>query len=235
VDRLTRKELKTDRFAAEFGHTVQFLDRHRREATIAGAALVVIVLAAVGAYFYMNRQHAERQTLLLDVLRTYDARVGPEDPFAIAFPTEEAKREAIQQKLQGMIDTYSGSDEAMIAHFYLGVIAADQNRLEEAETHLRLVVDSGDEEYAAQSALSLATVYAGQERIEEGEQLLRHLIDNPTYLVSSEQATIALAELLSDTKPEEARQLLEPLRGERSAVSQAALTVLAGLETASDQ
>ena len=94
-----------------------------------------------------------------------------------------------------------------------------------------VVVESADDDLASQAALSLAVVYADSGRIEEGDQLLRDLIDNPTYLVSSEQATIALADLLIDSRPEEARQLLEPLRGERPAVSRAALTVLGQLSS----
>jgi len=64
VDRLTRKELKTDKFAAEVGHTVQFLEQHRREATIVGGAVVILAILAIGAYFYMGRQHTAREALL---------------------------------------------------------------------------------------------------------------------------------------------------------------------------
>ncbi len=60
MSRITRKELKTDRFALEVGHTVDFFDRHRREVLIYGAAALVVVLLVVGFYFYRQRQHAAR-------------------------------------------------------------------------------------------------------------------------------------------------------------------------------
>jgi len=235
VDRLTRKELKTDKFAVEVGQTVDFLERHRREVTLAGAALVVVILAAVGFYYYSARQHDARQLALYDALRTYEGTVGPENAFSVSFPTQEAKRAAVIEEFQGILDAYPGSDEALIAHLYLGVTAAGEQRPEDAEGHLRQVADSKNEELASQAALALATVYAELGRLQEGEQLLRDLIDNPTHIVSSEQATIALADLLIKTRPEEARQLLEPLRGERSAVSRAALSMLGQLDTGPNQ
>ena len=37
--RITRKDLKTDKFALEVGHTVDFFEEHRREVVRYGAAL----------------------------------------------------------------------------------------------------------------------------------------------------------------------------------------------------
>jgi predicted negative regulator of RcsB-dependent stress response len=229
VDRLTRKELKTDKFATEIGHTVEFLERHRREATIVGAAIIVLAVVAVGMYFYMGRQHAVRQTVLFEALQLYDATVGEENPFTKSFPTEEEKWAAVQAKFHELTDQHAGSDESLVAHLYLGSIASDQNRMDEAEEHLRVVLESGHEQYASLAALSLAEIYPDLGRRDEAEQLLRNLMENPTVLVSKEQATISLAQLIADSQPEEARQLLEPLRAGRSAVSRSALTVLGQL------
>ncbi|MCP5112725.1 MAG: tetratricopeptide repeat protein [bacterium] len=235
MDRLTRKELKTDRFAAEVGHTVAFLEKHRREATIAAVAVAVILAAALGFYFYQQGQRAERQALLREALQTHQAQVGAENPFVKTFETEEERKQAIQEDFQKLIDAHPGSDEADIAMFYLGIVAADEGRAEDAEKHLKQVAESGSREYGSQASLSLATIYAGQGRTEEAEKLLRDLIDNPTVLVSKEQATIALAQTLADSNPDEARKLLEPLRGERGAVSRAALTVLGQISGAPQQ
>ena len=232
MDRLTRKELKTDKFAAEFGETMAFLERHRREATIAGIVLALLVAAGAGAYFYTSRQHAARQKLLYEALQDYNGTVGQGNPFAKTFATKEEKWKVVEAKFNELIDGYAGSDEAMVAHIYLGIIAADQGRTEEAEKHLKLVVDSDDQPYASQAALSLATLYGGTGKLPEAEKLLRNLMQHPTVLVSKEQATVALAELYIDTRPDEARKLLDPLRGERSAVSRAVLTLLGRLEGA---
>jgi hypothetical protein len=47
--------------------------------------------------------------------------------------------------------------------------------------------------------------------------------------VSKEQAAVALARAIAVSKPAEARKLLEPLRTERPAISQLAITLLSEL------
>lgn len=230
MDRITRKALKTDKFAAEVGHTVEFLEEHRKPAIIIVAVVLVAVGAAAFTYYHLQSRHAERQQVLREALRTYEAQVSPEpNPFVATFETAELKDEAVSKAFNELVAEYPGSDEAMIATFYQGVVASDKGNLEEAETFFKEVIDSGKEVYASQAALSLSWVYAGMGRIDEAEQLLRGLMEQPTMLVSKEQATISLASLLASSKPEEARKLLEPLRTERGAVSRAALTALSAL------
>jgi len=227
VDRFTRKELKTDRFAAEVGHTMEFLGRHRRQATLIGGIALGILLVGVGTYFYQQRQHLVRQRELRTALRTHQAGVGPGgSPFLVSFETQQEKDEAVDRHFHDLVSNYPGSDEAIIATYYLGVVVSDKGRPEEAEKYLKQVVESDNEAYASQAALALAGVYQGQGRTEEAEKLLRKLMENPTILVSKEQATLALARLVAPDKPKEARELLEPLRTERGAVSRAALTAL---------
>ena len=232
MDRLTRKDLKTDKFAEEVGHTVQFLEAHRRQAFIIGAVVLVAVVVVAFTYFHRQRQHAERQQALLEALRSYEAQISPEpNPFVATFQTAEAKDRAVDEALNGLVVKYPGSDEAMIVTLYLGVVASDKGNVEEAETFFKEVIESDRKEYASQAALSLSRIYAGMGRIDEAEQLLRRLMEQPTMLVSREQAAISLARILAPTDPEEARKLLEPMRGleGRNAVSRAALTALSEL------
>ena len=57
-------------------------------------------------------------------------------------------------------------------------------------------------------------------------------MDHPTIYISKEQATIALAHALTTSKPAEARKLLDPLKTERPAVGQVAITLLGQLPPA---
>ena len=227
MDRLTRKSLKTDKFAAEVGHTVEFLEEHRKQAIIAGVALLVVIVGAAGMYFHTKKQHAERQEALRNALAIFQAQISP-TPNAVltTFPTEEKRDEAVEKAFTGIVEKYPGSVESAIATYYLGVAAGNQGKEDEAEKRFREVIDSGKQPFASQAALSLATLKASLGDQEEAEKILRGLIEHPTVLVSKEQATIALARILAGTNPSEARKLLEPLRGERSAVSRAALTAL---------
>ena len=101
MDRITRKQLKTDKFAAEVGHTVAFLEEHRRQAIIVGAIVLAIVVGSIGTYFYLQRQHLERQIALRQALRTYDAQVSSEpNPFIMTFKTIEEKKRSNQNRIR---------------------------------------------------------------------------------------------------------------------------------------
>lgn len=231
MDKLTRKELKTDKFALEVEHTVEFLETHRRQAIVIAVVALVAILSVAGGRYYLRHQRLVRQQALRQAERIYDAQIGPpSSPYLIFFPTEEAKKEAVRKAFGEIIEKYPRSEEAAVARYYLGAIANEEGNTEEAIRRFREVIDSGKQPYASQAALSLAQLYAGQDKVEEAEKILRDLVAHPTVLVSKEQATIALAQVLRRTKPEEARKLLEPLRTERSAVSRAAINALAGVE-----
>ena len=235
MDRLTRKELKTDRFALEVGHTVEFLEEHRRQAILIGAVALAVILAVVGGRYYLRYQKAERQQALRQAERVYQAQIGPQSsPYLVFFPTDEAKKKAVQKAFQEIIDKYSGSEEAAIARYYQGAMANEDGDTDEAMKRFREVMESGKQPYASQAAFSLAQLYAGQGNVEEAEKILRGIIAHPTVLVSKEQATIALGQILKESKPEETRKLLEPLRTERSAVSRAAISALANVPSSGE-
>jgi lipopolysaccharide biosynthesis regulator YciM len=192
------------------------------------------VLIAILAFFaYRRQQQGVRQEALTSALEIQQAVVGPPpNEFIKAYPTEQAKDEAASKAFADIAAKYSGSEEGIIAEYYLGTIAADQGKLPEAEKWLKEVVDSGNANYASLAKLTLADVYKAQGKLSDGESVLRSLMAKPTDFVSKEQATIALADLLATSKPAEARKLLEPLRTERSAISQVAISKVGALSSA---
>jgi predicted negative regulator of RcsB-dependent stress response len=192
------------------------------------------VLAAVLGFFaYRRHQQGVRHDALTAAIEIQQAAVGPApNEFVRAFPTEQAKNEAATKAFADLAAQYSGSDEAAVAEYYLGSIAADQGKNAEAEKWLKDVVDSGNSNYASLAKLTLADVYKAEGKLSDGESLLKSLIAKPTDFVSKEQATIALAELIATSNPAEARKLLEPLRTDRSAISRTAVSKLGGLSSA---
>ena len=230
MDRISRKELKTDKFVAEVSETVEFFQEHRRQIIRYGSiVLAVLVLLAAGMW-YRRHQRAVRQEALNAALAIYNAPVGQTgNPFLPGYPSEEEKNKAALKAFSDLVARYSGSDEALIATYYLGTMAADRGDLAEAEKRLRQVAESRHPQYASLAKVALADIYRALGKIAEGEKLLRSLIEKPTDFVSREHATILLAELIKDSRPEEARKLLEPLRTSRSVISRHSLTVLAEL------
>jgi hypothetical protein len=230
VARITRKELKTDKFALEVGHTVDFFEEHRTEIVRYGAVALGIAALAVLFYFYRTHQHALREEALAKAIEVQEAPVGQGRPGApVTFPTQEAKDKEATKVFKDLAGKYSGTDEGYIAEYYLGCIAADEGNLQEADKHFSSVADSAGKKYASLAKLSLGQLYFAEGKPGPGEQTLRSLMDNPTVFVSKDQATIVLARMLASTKPAEARKLLDPLRAKPGPVSQTAIQAYAEL------
>jgi len=64
VARITRKELKSDKFALEVEHTVNFFEDHRQEIVRYGGIALVAVVLIIGYIIYSGHQHAQREEAL---------------------------------------------------------------------------------------------------------------------------------------------------------------------------
>ena len=222
--RITRKELKTDKFALEVGHTVDFFEEHRTEIVRYGAAALAIAAIVVLIFVYRSHQHANRQEALAKAIMVQEAPVGQGSPGApLTFPTQEAKDKEAIKVFSELAAKYPGTDEGYIAEYYLGCIASDQGKLGEADKRFKSVADSAGKKYASLAKLSLGQLYFAEGKPGEGEKMLRSLMDNPTIFVSKDEATIVLARMLAPIKPAEARKLLDPLRAKPGPVSQTAI------------
>ncbi|MDX2154729.1 MAG: tetratricopeptide repeat protein [Bryobacteraceae bacterium] len=232
MDRATRKELKSDRFAQEVGHTVEYVSEHKNQVVRYGAIGLAVILLAAGIYFYRNYTHGQRQAALRDAIQISQGTVGPaQSPLAKTFNTQQEKDTAAEKAFADVIAKFPGSDEAIYSAYMIGNIAVDNNRMADAEKRYREVIDSGHADYASIARLSLAEYYAAQGKYDDAEKLLRPLLDKPTTLVSKEMATIALGRVLAQSKPDEARKLLEPLRtSDRLPISRLALTELSAMQ-----
>jgi predicted negative regulator of RcsB-dependent stress response len=226
VDKLTRKELKSDKFAQEVQHSVEYVSVHRQQMIRWGGLALALVLIVAGVFYYQNYQHSARQEALHQAMRIQNANVGPsQSEFVVTFPTVEARKTAVLKAWRDLASKYSGTDEGRIAEFLLGTNAADDGHLPDAEKHFKASID-GDSAYASLGKLALAQVYGGEGKVKEGAALLQSIIDRPTVLVSKETATLALADLLKTSDLPRAKKLVEPLRtSTRGAISRAAITL----------
>jgi predicted negative regulator of RcsB-dependent stress response len=231
VARLTRKELKTDKFALEVEQTVDFFEEHRAEVIRYGLIALAVLLVLVALWYYRGKQQAARQEALANAIQVQEAPVGAPQPGApLSFPTQQVKDQAAQAAFSDVASKYSGSDEGTVARYYLASIAADQGKTDQAEKLFQQVADSGNKNYASLAKLALAQIDFSSGRAAQGEQLLRGLIDHPTDFVSKDQATVTLAKQLATTKPDEAKKLIEPLRLSRdSGVAQIAIQLSSDL------
>ncbi len=231
MDKMTRKDLKHDKFAEEVVDIFGWATHHRDKVLRYGGLGLLVILAAAGFYFYSSSQASARQNALAQAIHSSDATVGPTaQPGTMNFTTQDEKDKAVAKAYGDVAAKYSGSQEGAIAVMQLAGMAADKGNLAEAEKRYKDVVENAPKYYAAMARLALAEVYAVQGKRPDAEKLLREAVANPTTTVSKEQATLALAQLLTKTNPAEAKKLLEPLRlSERTPVSSAAVTAFAAL------
>lgn len=227
-ERITRKDLRTDKFAVAVEHNVEYVAEHRGQIIRLVAIALAVILIAAGIFYYRNTQQEARQAKLAEAIQIQEAPIIPNaaQNGALSFPNDQAKRDAAIKAFSSVVAEHPGSREGLIAEYYLACIAADAGNLAEARKHFQSVSDSSDKEYASLAKLSLAEVDYNDNKPADGEKLLRDLIANPTIMVSADQATVSLARHLAKTKPAEARKLLEPLTGKPTAASQSAVQIL---------
>ena len=224
--RITRKELKTDKFALEVGQTVTFFEEHQKELMRYGAIALGVVALVIAFNVYSRHQHAAREEALSKAIQLQEAPIGGVSAGGqITFPTQEAKDQATTQAFGSLASQFHGSTEGAIAQYYLACIQADQGKMATAEKGFLEVADKGDANYSSLAKLSLAQIYFSDGRDAQGEQTLRDVIAHPTMFVSKDQATITLARFLMTKKPAEARKLLDPLKVQNSQAGQVALTL----------
>jgi predicted negative regulator of RcsB-dependent stress response len=215
LSRITRKELKSDRFALEVEHSLTYFEEHQKEIIrYAGIGLAVIALVA-GYFWYSGRAISIQET-----------PVGPLTPGAsTSFPTQDVKDQVALKAFGDIQAQYPSTDEGRVAEYYIGSIQADAGKNAEAEKAFKDVADKGGDKYSSLAKLALAQIYFSTNRAPEAEALLRDLMAHPTAMVSSEQATITLARQLITRNPAEARKLLEPLRARQGAIGATAITL----------
>lgn len=232
MDRVTRKELKTDPFAVEVQHSVEYVAGHKQQVVRYGIAALVVLALGLGFYFYHRTEVQSRMELLSKAITISQANVGPSPtPDLPSYPTQQAKDEAQNKAFTEVAAKYAGTEEGTVAQFYLASAAADKGNLAEAEKRYRDIVDNGSGAYVSLGKLALGSIYASQGKTAEAEKLVRSVVDSPTLLVSKESATIALARILAPKNPKEAMKLLGPLRAnERPAISRAAIDAITELK-----
>lgn len=224
--RITRKELKSDKFALEVQHGLTFFEVHQKEILRYGGIALGVIALAFGAGTYRRHQQGIRQEALARAIQIQETPVGPVVPGgASAFPTQQVKDEAALKGFGEVKTKYTGSDEAKIADYYTASIRADQGNMGEAEKGFLEVSQKGNDRYASLAKFSLAQVYFAEGKVDLAEKTLRDLAAHPTLFVSADQANIALARGLMPTKPGDARKILDQLRNRQGATGQVALTL----------
>jgi predicted negative regulator of RcsB-dependent stress response len=236
VDRITRKELKGDKFAEEVFDIFDWASTHKAEVFRYGAAVLAVVAIGIGVYYYNRYQGTAREEALAQALRVDDGTVGDNTlPANLHFATQEEKDKATTKAFSELAAKYPGTQEGAFGTFALAGQAVDKGDLANAEKLFREVADSGPKGYSGVARLSLGRVLAAEGKTADAQKILQDLVKDPSFMVSKDQATIALAQIEGKTNPAEALKLLEPLRvSPRLAVSRVAVNTYGEIDQASN-
>ncbi|MEQ1946593.1 MAG: tetratricopeptide repeat protein [Bryobacteraceae bacterium] len=225
MDRQTRKDLKTDKFAEEVLDVFQWTNEHKALAIRYGSIAVAVLVIALGAYLYMDYQSGVRQKALADALHTAEATFGPDQapPGGLHFASQEEKDKALVKAYTDLATKFASSGEGAIAAMTLASDAASKGNFADAEKQYKAVVDNAPKAFASLARLALAQVYDSQGKNADAQKLLQDAVNNPSETVSKEQASIALARNMASNNKAEALKMLDKLRtSQRVPVSGAA-------------
>jgi TolA-binding protein len=219
----TRHQLKQDAFsrvtidAAE--RTAHWTVEHRSTVIISALAVIVVLAAGIGGWFYLSAQDEKASLEMSQAVRTMSTPLRPADsPAQPDFPTFTSAKErtqAAQKQFQAIVDKYPHTRTADMAHYFLGVTAVDLSDNAAAERNFKEVSSGGNKDVAAVAKSALASLYGQTNRTKEAVTLYQELINKPTASVSKVSAQLQLAELYQNSnQPLDAKRTYEQVKKE---------------------
>ena len=219
----TRHQLKQDAFsrvtigAAE--KTAHWTVEHRSTLAIAVVAVLMVASAVAGAWFYLSAQDEKASLDLSVAVRTMDTPLRPEgtpaQPDVPSFTSAKERTETARKQFQAIVDKYPHTRTADMAHYFVGVTAAESSDNTAAERNFKDVASGGNKEVAAVAKVALASLYRQTNRSKDAIALYQELINKPTASVSKVAAQLQLAELYqSSNQSLDAKRIYETIKKE---------------------
>jgi len=219
----TRHQLKQDAFsrvtidAAE--RTAHWTVEHRSTVIISALAVIVVLAAGIGGWFYLSAQDEKASLEMSQAVRTMSTPLRPADspaqPDFPMFTSAKERTQAAQKQFQAIVDKYPHTRTADMAHYFLGVTAVDLSDNAAAERNFKEVSSGGNKDVAAVAKSALASLYGQTNRTKEAVALYQELINKPTASVSKVSAQLQLAELYQNSnQPLDAKRTYEQVKKE---------------------
>lgn len=228
--KISRKQLKKDRFAEEVRHSVSYVSTHRSSMIAAAAALVVLTGGIYGYVTYRRAADADARHAFQASMNMFHGVVDTEERMgSVTFPSTIQKYAQTTEALEKVSGEFAGRSEEGAALYYLALLEIEQGKQTEARERLENVVESGDEEFSALARLVLADLLARRKENGQAREHLEYLTEHPTRLVPKERAQLELGRFLVEVDPEKAAEILNELIGQSgpaaAAANQALLTI----------
>ena len=215
----SRHELKQDRFAEAVTGQMSWVIAHRQKLLVAGTVAAVLLVLAVGGWFYLQHRDVQASLELGKAMRTYQAPLrqpnAPADPLSFASAKERAQ--AANKAFRDIQQNFRFTKSAEIAGYFVGVTAMDLGDLPAAEKELKEIAGSRNQNLAPLAKFALASVYRQMNKSSEAIKIYQELISNPSRTVPKSTAQLELASMYEPKQPAEATRLYQQIRQDEPA------------------
>ena len=117
--KISRKELKRDRFVQEVGQSVAFVSSHRRQLLLGGGGAIVLIVGALTWAGYRETNQQEAHAALQKGIEMYHGKVDTEQQLAsITFPTAIARFRDTREQFEKVIADHAGGEPEIGAGYY---------------------------------------------------------------------------------------------------------------------
>jgi predicted negative regulator of RcsB-dependent stress response len=219
----TRHQLKEDKFSkttievAE--RTVHWSAEHKSPLLVAAVALVLVIAAGVGGWYYISQQDQQASLLVSQAIRTLDTPIRPAgmpaQPDSPSFASSKERATEARKQFQAVVDKYSHTRSADVSRYFVGMTSADLGDNAAAEKALKEVASVHNDELSSLANFGLASVYRRENRNKEAIEIYKKLADKPTRTVGKASAQMELASTFqSDNQPLEAKRVYQQMQKE---------------------
>jgi hypothetical protein len=236
VSRLTRQQLKQDRFQTAYEQYEQWAREHYRDIVWVVGASVLVSGLILGVKTLQERRDEAANAALGAALDTFHAYVGEAPQGALgaselSYPTAQAKyQKALGQFLdianvKGLEGILPKSRAATLALYYAGLCQAQlANDAGAMKTFEQLAGDS-HHDVASLARFAQAGELVKSGKTAEGVKIYDELTAHPTSTVTRDMALLAKAEALAPSDPAQARAVYALLQKEFSADPRLAMQI----------
>ena len=225
-NRLTRKEIKhdirEDQVKVGIERTFDYVANNSRKIAAAGAAVLLVILAAIGIRWALEERREEGSRALGRAVTVAQAQIAAEgeepDPDHLSIPTfasEEARREKAKELLQGVVDEHGGTP-ADVAKVYLARILFDEGDTDGAKALWEEFVDEHpDHMLAASVRVSLLELDKAAGKTEKVVEELRASLEEQDPTIPNDVLLFELGQSLEELeRSDEARDAYRRLADE---------------------
>lgn len=215
MDTRTRHALKQDKFALAAKSSASWVSEHQASVMrwIVGVGVIVVLLIA-GLVFWNIRSAAADAALgaAMDVYTSPLAIPGaPAEPGV--YTTADARAKEANREFVAIAQNFSWLPAGAKARYFSGLTYEELGQNGNAESQLKAVAGSWNQNLANLSKLALAGLYQQENRDDEAASLYKELAAKPSVTVSAAAAQLALADLYAaQGKLDQARVLWAKVR-----------------------